>query len=129
MSWNATNAAPSLLVEVLREPSRVLTLGELDWDLLVRQARRTQLLARLDAMLSRLGLVDRIPAAARSHLESARSVADAHTRAVRWEIDRIWHALRDVGVPVVLLKGAAYAMADLPAATGRTFNDIGCYGF
>ena len=124
MSLNATNAVPSLLVKVLREPSGVLTLGESDWDLLVRQARRTELLARLEAMLSRHGLVDHVPAVVRPHLQSVRAVADAHTRAVKWEVDRIQHALREVGVPVVLLKGAAYVMADLPAATGRTFNDI-----
>ena len=124
MSLNTTNAAPSLLVKVLREPRGVLTLSESDWDLLVRQARRTQLLARLEAMLSRHGLVDHVPGAVRPHLQSARAVAVAHTRAVRWEIDRIQHALREVGVPVVLLKGAAYAMAALPVACGRTFNDI-----
>jgi hypothetical protein len=43
---------------------------------------------------------------------------------VRWEVKCIQRALADVGVPVILLKGAAYVMAGLPPAPGRFFSDI-----
>ena len=40
------------------------------------------------------------------------------------EVGFIAQALRELDVPVVLLKGAAYVEADLPAAQGRLFSDI-----
>ena len=45
-------------------------------------------------------------------------------RAVRWEVNRISRALRDVGAPVILLKGAAYLAMQLPAARGASFSDV-----
>jgi hypothetical protein len=35
----------------------------------------------------------------------------------------VQYALRGLGVPVIVLKGAAYVLADLPAARGRVFSD------
>jgi hypothetical protein len=51
-------------------------------------------------------------------------LARSHTDAVRWEVGRIHAALRSAGIPVILLKGAAYVIAALPAARGRWFSDI-----
>jgi hypothetical protein len=47
-----------------------------------------------------------------------------HRLAVEWEIGHIGKALKSAGLPLLLLKGAAYVAADLPAAQGRTFSDI-----
>ncbi|MFN3544297.1 MAG: nucleotidyltransferase family protein [Thiobacillus sp.] len=95
-----------------------------DWDLLVRQARAAGLLARLSARLREHDLSAAIPAAARWHFEAADTLAQRQQVAVRWELQQIRAALDDLDAPVIVLKGAAYVAAGLPAATGRLFSDI-----
>lgn len=43
---------------------------------------------------------------------------------VRFETDRIAHALGDSGIPLVLLKGAAYILAELPPGAARRVSDV-----
>jgi len=52
------------------------------------------------------------------------TVAHAQREAVHQEVAHIRHALAPLATEVVLLKGAAYLMADLPAARGRLFSDV-----
>ena len=65
-----------------------------------------------------------MPPQPREHLEWSHAIAERHTQAVHWEVTLIRKALAKVGVPVILLKGAAYVMANLPSARGRLFSDI-----
>lgn len=95
-----------------------------DWDLLIRQGRRAGLLARFAIELDERGLLATVPPRPRLHLEAERSFADKHDRDVRWEVRCIKAALAETGVTIILLKGAAYVMAGLPASCGRLFNDI-----
>ncbi len=71
-----------------------------------------------------LGLDSGVPMEVRPHLVAARTVAGKQRQAVRWEVRRVAKALAAVDGPVLLLKGAAYALADLPPAAGRLFGDI-----
>ena len=110
-----------LVVDALLRPDSTATYRELDWDLLIRQARRANLLGRLAHTLDD----DRVALkAARAHLLSARALADRQQDAIRWEVDCIRRALDPTGVPLVLLKGAAYVMAGLPVSRGRMFSDV-----
>ena len=113
-----------LVTLALREPAALteLTLGE--WDLLVRQARQVNLFARIGSILDDLGLIAMMPARPRAHLEAARVMAYKQQQAIRWEVRCIKRALVDTGVTIILLKGAAYVMAELPFASGRLFGDI-----
>ncbi|KFC66139.1 nucleotidyltransferase family protein [Massilia sp. LC238] len=113
-----------LLVEVLRDPARVEGLGLADWDLLLRQAANAGLAATLGASLAEAGLLASVPPAPRRHLEWAGVVLQAHQRAVRFEVDQIRRALASLGLPLILLKGAAYVLAGLPPAQGRIFSDV-----
>jgi hypothetical protein len=112
------------LIGALTRPESVVDLPLRDWDYLLRQARLCGLLARLDALLEARGLVEGLPEVVRRHLESARVIAAKQVRVVRYEVHRIRQALADLCVPIVLLKGAAYIMADLPVGRGRLFHDI-----
>lgn len=114
----------SLLVQAVLQPASVAFLERGGWDLLIRQARRADLLAWLSAWLEGQRLVPRVPPPAWDHLDSARIAADKHAKAVHWEVRCIRHALRNVDLPVVLLKGAAYVMAGLPPGRGRLFYDV-----
>lgn len=113
-----------LLLTTLQQPDSFASLPLGDWDLIVRQARHAGVLARICFLLEDRGLLDRVPREPRCHLESARTLAHKQTRDVRWEVTSVRAVLDDIGVPITLLKGAAYVMAGLPPARGRLFNDI-----
>jgi len=115
-------AAP-VLVRVLRDPGCLRGLSLADWDLLLRQARAAQLIARV-ALLAQRHAPDAIAPQVAPHFEGALLVAQRHREAVEWEITQIRQALDSVGLPLILLKGAAYLAAGVPAASGRSFSDI-----
>ncbi|MEQ1662889.1 MAG: nucleotidyltransferase family protein [Thiobacillus sp.] len=113
-----------LLIRALRAPEIVSRFSIGDWDVFVRQARQTGLLARLYTQLEERALLGAIPAAVRWHFDAAHTLAQKQQIAVRWEINQIRSALAELNTPLILLKGAAYVIAGLPAAQGRLFNDI-----
>ena len=108
----------------LRRPELLAEVKLHEWDVLLRQAYRAELLGRLAALVQNYGLWSAIPEGPRRHLASAASLAAKVGREVRWEVDRIRRALQGVVEEVILLKGAAYTMAGLPPASGRIFHDV-----
>lgn len=112
------------VVLALRNAAAVAGSTLAQWEVLVHQARRTNLLARIALALDELGLLAQVPPAPRAHLEAARTLGRAQADAVRREVAYIDRALVAADVPSVLLKGAAYLIAGLPAARGRLFSDI-----
>ena len=96
------------------------------WSLLFSEARRAGLMARLAAtlrlaeMAGARGLPERLHGQAKASLIEAA----AFQRDVLRELDHVQQALSGLGVPVLLLKGAAYVRLNLPAARGRIFSDI-----
>jgi hypothetical protein len=121
---SGASAEASLLPSLAARPEALLALDLAQWDLLLRQALRAGILARLCFQLDEIGALDQVPQRPRQHLMSARSVALKHSRDVRWEVACVRRALAASGVPIILLKGAAYVMAGLPPARGRLFSDI-----
>jgi hypothetical protein len=113
-----------LLIQVLREPSLTARLAAVDWDLLLRQADAANLIAALYCLLREQGLLEHAVPAAREQLEWVRTLAERHDQGVYWEVRQIQRALRQLYLPVVLLKGGAYATLDMPWARGRLFTDI-----
>lgn len=113
-----------LLVQALLRPESLATLSLPQWDLLVRQARQADLLARLGAVAQACGCWEDLPAAPRQHLASALQLAARQHQELQHEVRAIERALRPTGVPVVLLKGAAYVQAGLRAAQGRMVSDV-----
>ena len=99
-------------------------LSPAQWESLLSQARRARLAPRLADRLHTRGWTDAVPERVRVHLANALRQARRQRDEVMWEVDRIGHALRDLPGPVVLLKGAAYVAADLPAGRARLFTDV-----
>lgn len=118
------NSRDPIVAALLLVPDFLPSLSEMDWDLLIRQGRRANLLARLAYRLIQNGHLEKVPRSPRLHLISALRMVERQDVAMRWEVDCIRKALANVGVKITLLKGAAYVMAGLPAAKGRTFSDI-----
>jgi hypothetical protein len=119
-----TARTPSLLVDVLAAPGRVSALDLPGWEHLLRQASNANMSSILLFLLEEHSLLDGVPPQPREHLEAARVVAVRHGRLAGYEVERIRSDLADLGLPLILLKGAAYSMAGLPSGRGRLFSDI-----
>ena len=117
-------AGRDLVIDALLRPEALATLRPAEWDLLVRQARRANLLGRLALLFKDRGLADMVHPAARPHFDSGAAMARRQDIAIRWEVQCIREALDRAGVPLVLLKGAAYVMSSMPVARGRVFSDV-----
>jgi hypothetical protein len=114
----------NLIADVIAEPTRIARYTLSDWDLLVRQARNSDLLARLFVHLQKHSLADQIPAVALKHFVSAHTQTKRHAELVNYEVSQIYAALSELETPIVLLKGAAYIAAGLDAGNGRIFTDV-----
>lgn len=111
------------LLGALRDPRAATAgLGPGAWSALVADARACNLLGTLAEVLHQAG-ADVPPAAAR-HLLGARRLAERQRLSVRWEAHALQAALGGLGVPIVLLKGAAYVMSPRGLGAGRMFGDI-----
>jgi hypothetical protein len=95
-----------------------------EWERLFGQARRTRLLGRVAVWLQAKGWTDFAPPEARAHLRNALRTADRQRQAAHWEADCIRRAIGHLPTPIILLKGAAYVLADLPPGRSRRFGDI-----
>lgn len=113
-----------LLQHTLKDVSSTTQLSLRDWDLLIRQARSADLLARLAVLLQKAELLDTVPPQPKAHLESALVLAAAQNYAVLREVEHVQLTVNSLGLDLVLLKGGAYLVADLPAAQGRLFSDL-----
>ena len=112
------------LLQVWQDPGRLVALTLREWDLMLRQADSADLTASLLYLVQQHDLLEQIPAPARAKLEWVRPHAQRHRQAVAFEVGKIGAALRGVGVPLILLKGAAYTQAGLACSHGRLFSDI-----
>lgn len=113
-----------LLADHLREPERLAAADAPTWEALVRMARAESLLGQLSARSRAAGVRDALPARVRALLDDADlSIANSQ-RGSRWEAHLAARALAPLGVPVVLLKGAAYLHAGLPPSEGRSIGDL-----
>ena len=108
----------------LRQPGQLPQLSAHDWEVLIRQARRAQLLGRVACMVEAQGSMDAAPAAPRAHFAAAVIVAEAQQVEALRELCHIDRALAHTGVRPVLLSGAAYVAAGLLPAMGCLFSTI-----
>jgi hypothetical protein len=118
------NGAEVLILRALRQPARLDQFSLPEWDLLLRQSVSANLTATLLALAEEQGLLGRLPPQVREQFAWVRALAERHVQAVRFEVMQISVALGGLGIPLILLKGAAYTLAGLPAARGRLFSDI-----
>ena len=115
---------PSLLVQVLKDPARMLELSVQDWNSVFLAAHMLKLRGRLahDAMEN--GLWMQLPHKAQQILTNARIIAEARQRKVMWEVNRVRRALFGFEDKVILVKGGAYIAKRLQVAKGRISADI-----
>jgi hypothetical protein len=114
-----------LLRLALRDPGAATQLSVAELDLLMQLLRQVQLHGRFAAELKRESAFERLPLVAQQQLESIHFYADARSRLALWELDRIAWATRDrPDLDLILMKGCAYILLDLPISAGRIFADV-----
>lgn len=111
-------------INLFRFPERLSLLSLAQWDRVIRLAKRSNLIGRLAHVVGEQGVLEQLPAQVQPHLRSALVLTSHQRQAIAWETRHIGEALRGLDAPLVLLKGSAYAIANLRAARGRLFGDV-----
>ncbi len=109
-----------LLARVLTEPAYALTLDARGWMALLAIAHAERLSGSLAVRLNGLA----VPENVRDVLAAARMNAEASRTTALWEAEMAKRALAPPGIPVILLKGAAFVAAGLDAGRGRMIGDL-----
>ncbi|MEH3099250.1 nucleotidyltransferase family protein [Sphingomonas adhaesiva] len=109
-----------MLARLLRTPALAETLAPHQWTGVLSAARAEQLLGALAYRLTGMDL----PAAATTILNDARALALEARRGALWEAEVVRRALAPLDVPLLLLKGTAFAAAGLSAGQGRMIGDL-----
>jgi Uncharacterised nucleotidyltransferase len=118
------NVLSEPFVEQVRKPSVLAGAGLAAWDRALRLARSSNLTARIATAAEQQTWLEQVPQPVRNHLVAAIRLSEHQQKAVEWECRHLEVALASLNVPIVLLKGAAYAMTHRRAAQGRLFGDI-----
>lgn len=113
-----------VLLAAIRQPAALVNYSNAQWELLLRVARRGKLLGYLAARLEQDKLLDKIPLRAANLLRSSLIQAEKQQQTVSWELNRVLWALDNQNIPIIVLKGMAYQLLDLPNAAGRIFADL-----
>lgn len=112
------------LSAIWANPEQLPSFSLPEWEIVLGQALRARLLARLAQHFCDRGWLPLVPEPPRQYLEGGIRLADRQHHEVQWEVDCIRRALKNVDTPIVLLKGAAYLVSNLPPGRGRLFSDI-----
>lgn len=113
-------SAVRTFVDLLAGRRDAAALKPRDWDGVIGVARSEAMLATLAHRLD--GAV--VPPAVAALLADQRAAAAVAQRQALWEAEMARRALAPVGIEFVLLKGAAYAAADMACAAGRQIGDL-----
>ncbi|CCE23591.1 nucleotidyltransferase domain-containing protein [Methylotuvimicrobium alcaliphilum] len=116
--------ARHLLLRALTNPRSLEHLELKEWELLVRFARASKLLAALGFKLAKSYLNPIIPPQVQEHFLAAQKLVEYRQRLVMWELNRINKVVASLDVDILVLKGGAYMMLDLDMAHGRSVSDI-----
>jgi hypothetical protein len=109
-----------LLARALHDPESIADLAASDWNALFAVARAEQLAGTLAHRIAGLPM----PGAAAQLVADAIASAEQGRTAALWESEMARRALAALDVPVVLLKGTAYAAAGLSPSVGRVIGDL-----
>jgi hypothetical protein len=110
--------AARTLVRLLADPSGAREVS--DWTPVIAAARAESLIGSLAFRLNGQPLPPPVEAA----MEAARRDSEAVRTRALWEAEMARRALAPLEIPVILLKGSAYAAAGLGAALGRSIGDL-----
>lgn len=113
-------SAVQTLIDLLAGRRDATSLASRDWDGVIGVARAEAMLATLACHLEAADL----PSHVASLFADQRAAAKVATAQALWEAEMARRSLDPAGVEFVLLKGTAYAAAQLSCAAGRQIGDL-----
>ncbi len=114
----------SPLLSVLAAERGLQELNPSEWDVVLREARQSRLLAYLYHRAAEQGCFDALPQAVQEVLTGSRVYTDHMHLAAQNELRNVAPLLAEAGCPVILLKGIAYQAKGFPWSAGRRLSDI-----
>ncbi len=115
----------ALLLAVMADVTGLRNLSPEDMDFAVRLARRARVLGRVALAVNEAGIAAELPHEVAEILSGALVTADARLRSIRWEMQCAERAFDpQERRQIVVLKGAAYALARTANARGRLVADV-----
>lgn len=134
LAWPTRNSAPERLsgaadvgdplVRALLKPDVLVGLDKATWLGLLTRARQSGLLRRLAALCEESGVLQRLPEAVQRRFTVERLLIERNRTDIGFELYCVQRALKELHTPLVLLKGAAYLLADLPLGRRRICADL-----
>lgn len=134
LAWLTKNSAPERLsgtarlddplVHALLNPAGLIGLDKTRWLNLLSRARQSGLLRRLAALSEESGILDRLPEAVQRRFAVERLLIERNRTDIGFELYCVQRALKPVDTPIVVLKGAAYLVGDLPLGRRRMCADL-----
>ncbi|APG63817.1 hypothetical protein LPB140_11190 [Sphingorhabdus lutea] len=109
-----------ILADSLRNPGMAATFDHEKWTNLLTIARAELLIGSLAHQLQKID----VPPSVRAILDDAIITTTQEKRISKWEARCAALALAPLTKKMVLLKGAAYAIGDLPPVSGRYIGDL-----
>lgn len=113
-------SAVHTFVDLLAGRREAATLAPREWDGVITVARAEAMLGTLAHRLEDAAL----PPSVAALFADQRAAAKVATAQALWEAEMARRALAPEGIEFVLLKGAAYAAADLSCSVGRQIGDL-----
>lgn len=113
---------PVGLLDLLRSPASA-AIADFEWNLILAQGRKTQLLGQLAFQLRQSMCIDGVPPPVRRHLELWELTAQRRAEVAMWEVKGL-RSVVESSIPIMLLKGCAYVACGDACAGGRIFSDI-----
>ncbi|NOQ63328.1 MAG: hypothetical protein GQ582_02300 [Methyloprofundus sp.] len=113
-----------LLLDAFINPNLLKGLPLEDWELLIRCAGASKLVAALGDKIAVNCPTMLVPEKVLDHFQAAQQLVNYRKQMTTWEMHCLNRALINLDIDIVLLKGAAYIASELPFANGRTLSDI-----
>lgn len=114
----------NILIPFIQQANKTQSPLNLDWELLIRQARKSLLLSHVAILVKHLDLNKEAHSHFFDQLCAAEVLTTKQKQVVKWELQQISNALKHLDVPVIVLKGGAYIAQNLQAGQGRLLSDV-----
>jgi hypothetical protein len=112
-----------ILLSCLKAPSTASRLNTYGWNQVLLYGHRTGLLGQLTEHLEAAGINSGIPAPVRRAMDLELLTCQRRGNAALWELSTMRRAIPE-NIPLYVLKGCAYILANDRNHTGRRFSDI-----
>lgn len=114
----------SILAQLLTGDISPEAVSFKEWTAVIEQGRSAQVLGSLYGRFKQRGELSRVPPDVRRHLLGQFRLSEKQKRDALSESERLLPAFAALDAPLILLKGAAYVIAQYDFAHGRQFSDI-----